>query len=472
MMLHNGQTMSGTKRCTRMRPTASEFTDISIINNILGRISEIQRKYRVNFVNSQNDNRLSEFLRYTIVKRTHRERDNMDKLAKAIIDEAQNLSETIIADRRRLHSCPETGTDLPKTTEYVKSRLAEMGYEPHEICKNGVTATICGNDSGKCVLLRADMDALKINEATDLDFKSDNGNMHACGHDMHAAMLLGAAKILSANRDKLNGTVKLVFQPDEEGFTGAKAMLEAGVLESPKPQIGFALHVNSGTPSGLVLCGRGTFMAGCTLFRIKIKGVGCHGAMPETGVDPINIAAHVYLSLQEITAREIGAKEPAVVTIGKFCSGDAPNIIPQEAVLEGTIRTFDRDVTAQILRRIEEIAKNTAAAFRGEAEVCEIASAPPLINNPELTNQMAEYAKELFGEKSVMLLDGGGMGSEDFASYTYELPCAYLLLGAGTAQENELYGKPMHNEKVVFNESILANGAALHAYCAIKWLEN
>lgn len=396
----------------------------------------------------------------------------MNTLAKSIINSAENIGDEIIADRRRLHSCPETGAKLPNTKEYVIKRLTDMGYKPREICESGIVAEISGKNSGKCVLLRADMDALKISEATALDFKSQNGNMHACGHDMHTAMLLGAAKILSDNKDRLNGTVKLVFQPDEEGFTGAKAMIKAGVLENPKPQIGFALHVNSGTPSGLVICGRGTFMAGCTLFRIKINGVGCHGAMPETGVDPINIAAHIYLALQEITAREIGAKNPAVVTIGKFCGGDAPNIIPQEVIMEGTIRTFDRDITAQILSRIEQIAKCTAEAFRGKAEICELASAPPLVNNPELTNQMAEYAKELFGDKSVILPDSGGMGSEDFASYTYELPCAYLLLGAGTSQENELYGKPMHNEKVVFNEDILAKGAALHAYCAMKWLED
>lgn len=395
----------------------------------------------------------------------------MNTLAKSIINSAENIGDEIIADRRHLHSCPETGAKLPNTKEYVIKRLTDMGYKPREICESGIVAEISGKNSGKCVLLRADMDALKISEATELDFKSQNGNMHACGHDMHTAMLLGAAKILSDNKDRLNGTVKLVFQPDEEGFTGAKAMIKAGVLENPKPQIGFALHVNSGTPSGLVICGRGTFMAGCTLFRIKINGVGCHGAMPETGVDPINIAAHIYLALQEITAREIGAKIPAVVTIGKFCGGDAPNIIPQEVIMEGTIRTFDRNITAQILSRIEQIAKYTAEAFRGKAEICELASAPPLVNNPELTNQMAQYAKELFGDDSVILPDSGGMGSEDFASYTYELPCAYLLLGAGTAQENELYGKPMHNEKVVFNEDILAKGAALHAYCAMKWLE-
>lgn len=185
-------------------------------------------------------------------------------------------------------------------------------------------------------------------------------------------------------------------------------MLKAGVLEAPEPQAAMALHVNSGTPSGLVLCGKGTFMAGCTLFRITVKGVGCHGAMPETGVDPINIAAHIYLALQEITARELPAKTPAIVTMGKFSAGHAPNIIPQEAVIEGTIRTFDRDVTALILRRIGEIADATARAFRGSASVEELESAPPLKNDEALTEQMARCAEMLFGEKSVYRLREGG----------------------------------------------------------------
>ena len=291
-----------------------------------------------------------------------------------------------------------------------------LGYEPREL-GGGVVAELTGEDMGRCILLRADMDALKVKEKTDLPFRSENGSMHACGHDMHAAMLLGAARLLKAHQSELKGTVKLVFQPDEEGFTGAKAMLKAGVLEAPKPQAAMALHVNSGTPSGLVLCGKGTFMAGCTLFRITVKGVGCHGAMPETGIDPINIAAHIYLALQEITARELPAKTPAIVTMGKFSAGHAPNIIPQEAVIEGTIRTFDRDVTALILRRIGEIADATARAFRGSVSVEELASAPPLKNDEALTEQMARCAEMLFGEKSVYRLREGGMGSEDFASY-------------------------------------------------------
>lgn len=390
--------------------------------------------------------------------------------ASAILTSVERLKSEIIADRRAIHQHPEVGSNLPITKKYVRRRLTEMGYEPTEICESGVVATITGADTGRCILLRADMDALKVRDRTELPFKSENCNMHACGHDMHTAMLLGAAALLREYQSELKGTVKLVFQPDEEGFTGAKAMLVSGVLEAPKPQAGLALHVNSGTPSGLVLCGRGTFMAGCTLFRVTVKGMGCHGAMPENGVDPLNIAAHIYLALQEITSREIAARSPVVVTIGKLSGGQAPNIIPQDAVLEGTIRTFDRELSARILERIGTIAAATAEAFRGSAAVEELSSAPPLVNNPKLVNRMADFASELFGERAVYRLDEGGMGSEDFASYTYELPCAYLLLGAGTEQENPLFGKPMHNEKVVFNEDILTRGAALHAYCALKWL--
>lgn len=394
----------------------------------------------------------------------------MQLSAQELLAAAQEIKQEILTDRRTIHQHPEVGTHLPVTKSYVIKRLVELGYKPQELCDSGIVATITGKDTGRCILLRADMDALNIQEQTDLDFKSENGAMHACGHDMHTAMLLGAAKLLRQYQAQLNGTVKLVFQPDEEGFTGAKSMLAAGVLNHPKPQVSMALHVNSGTPSGLVLCGRGTFMAGCTLFRIHIHGVGCHGAMPETGVDPLNITAHVYLSLQELISREIAAKQPAVVTIGHMQGGQAPNIIPQDAILEGTIRTFDRELTARIMQRIETIAQCTAQAFRGSAEVIELASAPPLVNDPDLVNAMGDLAQQLVGQKAVYRLDEGGMGSEDFASYTYELPCAYLLLGAGTPDENPLYGKPMHNEKVVFNEDILPLGAALHTWCALNWL--
>ena len=390
--------------------------------------------------------------------------------AEQVLASAERIREDIVRDRRTLHAAPEVGTDLPNTVAYVKKRLLEMGYQPRELA-GGVVAEITGTETGRCLLLRADMDALRITERTDLPFRAENGAMHACGHDMHAAMLLSAAALLKRHQSDLKGTVRLVFQPDEEGFTGAKSMLAAGVLkDAPSPKAALALHVNSGTPSGMVLCGRGTFMAGCTLFRVSVRGTGCHGAMPETGVDPINIAAHIYLSLQELTAREISAKEPAVVTVGRFQGGQAPNIIPEEAVLEGTIRTFDRELSARIMERIRVIAENTAAAFRGSAHLEEIASAPPLVNNPALMEQVAGWAEELAGKERVYRLDQGGMGSEDFASFTYELPCAYLLLGAGTPQEDPRYGKPMHNEAVVFNEDVLPTGAALHTLFALRML--
>lgn len=388
------------------------------------------------------------------------------------IKQAKLIKEDLLNYRRTIHSNPEVGDKLPKTKAFVMDKLREFGYEPIEICESGIVATIEGNKSSKTFLLRADMDALPMKEDANYDFKSNNGCMHSCGHDMHTAMLLGAAKLLKQNQDQIEGTVKLVFQPDEEGFTGAKKMIKAGVLENPKVNAAMAMHVHSGTPSNVVLYGLGTSIAGCNRFRIVVKGTGCHGAMPETGVDPINIAAHIYLSLQEITSREIPPTKPAVLTIGKFVGGDAPNIIPKEVIMEGTIRSLDKELGQFIFNRINDIVKSTAKMFRGEAELIELSSVPPLANDTNLAKELGSYVKDLVGEKGVVEFEGGGMGSEDFASYSYEVPSVYFMLGAGTKQENPLYGEPMHNNKVVFNEDIMVTGAAMHAYCAIKWLKN
>ena len=382
------------------------------------------------------------------------------------------MKEEIIGYRRTIHSNPEVGQELPKTKKYVMDKLVEFGYSPEEICESGIVATIKGNKPGKTFLLRADMDALPIAEKTSCDFKSTNGCMHACGHDMHTAMLLGAARLLKENQDEIEGTIKLVFQPDEEGFTGSKKMIKAGVLENPKVDAALAMHVHSGTPSNVVLCGLGTSIAGCNRFRIVVKGKGCHGAMPETGIDPINIAAHIYLAIQTILTREISATESAVVTIGKFVGGDVPNVIPEEVVMEGTIRSLDKEVGEFIFDRMNEIVTSTAKMLRGEAELIELSSVPPLANNDELAHELTGYMKDIVGEKAVVLFEQGGMGSEDFASYSYEVPSVYIMLGAGTKQENSLYGEAMHNEKVVFNEDILPTGAAIHAYSAIMWLKN
>ena len=374
--------------------------------------------------------------------------------------------------RRDIHRHPELSNQEVETTRRIREFLARDGLElcPIGALNGGFVRINAGKARTLC--MRADIDALPLTEHTGAPFSSvHEGVMHACGHDMHTAMLLGAARLLMQHRQELSGTVKLVFQPDEEGFTGAKAMLAAGVLQAPAPSEALALHVHSGTPSGTVLCGSGTFMAGCTLFRITVRGKGCHGAMPETGVDPIGIAAQIWLALQEITGRELPAKTPAVVTVGRFQAGQAPNIIPDEAVLEGTVRTFDRAVTAQIMERIRQLSEGIASAFRGSAQMEELASAPPLQNDPALTEDMAALAETLLGREKVFRLKEGGMGSEDFASYTYELPCAYLLLGAGSPQEDPRYGQPMHNPKVVFNEDVLPLGAALLTAGAMHRLE-
>ena len=218
-----------------------------------------------------------------------------------IMSHAQQIKEELLEIRRSLHSHPEVGSSLPYTKVFVSDKLRSFGYEPEEICESCIVAVLKGAKSGKTLMLRADMDALKIVEKADLPFAANNGCMHACGHDMHATMLLGAAKLLKEHQEEISGNIKFVFQPNEEGFEGAKAMLKAGVLESPKVDAAMALHVNSGTPSGLVLGGKGTSMAGCIFFRIKVKGTGCHGAMPDTGVDPINIAAHIHLSLRRLS---------------------------------------------------------------------------------------------------------------------------------------------------------------------------
>lgn len=389
-----------------------------------------------------------------------------------MMEQAIAIKDDIVSYRRVIHANPEVGTELPMTTKFVMDKLREFGYEPKEICESGVVATIEGPKPGKTFLLRADMDALPMEETTACDFKATNGCMHSCGHDMHTAMLLGAAKLLKQNQDEIEGTVKLVFQPDEEGFTGAKKMIEAGVLKNPDVDAAMAMHVNSGSPSNLVICGLGTSIGGCFRFRIVVKGTGCHGAMPETGIDPINIAHHIYSGLQTILVREIPAIKPAVITIGKFVGGDAPNIIPGEVVMEGTFRYLDKEMGDFVINRMNEIVTSTAKMYRGEAELIELSSVPPLTNNNDLAKELTGYMKDIVGERGVYLFEGGGMGSEDFASYSYEVPSLYIILGAGAKNESPEFGEPMHNTKVVFNEDILPTGAALHAHSAITWLKN
>ena len=391
---------------------------------------------------------------------------------KTLLKQAEQWKGEIINDRRTIHRFAEVGPCLPQTKTFVMEKLRELGYAPEEICESGIVTVLEGKPGGKTMLLRADMDALPIREKTEVEIPSETGGMHVCGHDMHAAMLLGAARLLMENRDRLEGTVKLVFQPDEEGLTGGRAMVEAGVLENPKAEGALAVHVHSGTPTGQVLCGSGACMAGASFFRITVNGVDCHGAMPETGVDPINIAAHIYFALQELIAREVCPTSAAAITIGKFMAGEAPNRIPHEVVMEGSARALEREVLERLCRRIGEVAEYTAKAFGGTAEVTTLSSVPPLNNDPAMVEELAGYVRELMPEQPPHIYSGGGMGSDDFAAFIQTIPGVYLLLGAGSAEEDERYGKPMHNERIFFNEEVLPLGAVIYAGCALNWLKN
>ena len=288
-----------------------------------------------------------------------------------IFQEAQSLKETIIAHRRYLHQIPELGLDLPKTSAYVEEQLHKLGYETQRIGSSGIVA-LAGKKEGKCFLLRADMDALPVQERAEIDFKSANENMHACGHDCHTAVLLGAAQLLKAHEDEIEGTVKLMFQPAEETMEGGIEMVEGGVLENPPVDAAMAGHVLTATPmpvGSLILMGSKTKMAAVDWFTVHIIGKGCHGAMPNTGVDPLNVMSHIYIALQTINSREIDPMDNLVLTIGKMQGGDVNNVIPNEAEMRGTIRTLSNETRAMVKSRMEAIVSSIGTAFGAEAYV-------------------------------------------------------------------------------------------------------
>ncbi len=387
-----------------------------------------------------------------------------------MLDEAKTLLDEMTRHRRYIHQNAELGDNLPLTTAYVMRELRAMGYEPREICKSGVSAV--AGTKGKAVLLRADMDALPVAEETDLPFKSVTGYMHACGHDMHAAMLLGAARLLKNHEAELPGRVTLMFQPAEEGPGGAGPMIEAGVLENPKVEAAFAAHVLGASPhfkNGGVICASGPYMASCDNYRITIRGKGGHGAMPYLTVDPINVGAHIVLALQTINARETNVQDPLVLTFGRFSAGSAPNVIPDTAILEYTLRTFDEDLRQHTLARIRAIMESTAAMFGASIEEEDLVSFPPLKNDPALAAETAESLRSLLGKDNVVMMSHKVMGSEDFSLISQLVPSCYMIVPA--IRPEAKYQMPQHHPKVDFEESSLAVGAAALARAAVEWLE-
>lgn len=380
---------------------------------------------------------------------------------------AKELEETMIADRRHLHANPEVGLELPETVQYVVDQLTAMGYQP-EVIGGGVTAMV--GKPGKTILLRADMDALPMEELSGVAFASKRDAAHTCGHDMHTSMLLGAARMLKENEGALNGTVKFMFQPAEEIFAGAKAMIEEGILENPRPDCAMSSHVFSGHHFDKVFVKEGPLLSSCNGFKITITGKGAHGAQPQNGIDPINIGVHIHLALQELIAREVDFNNGALLTFGQFVSGTAANIIPQTAVMQGTLRTFNEEIRGYLAERMQTIVKLTAEKFRGSAEVEIISDLPVLMNNPELTETFRTYLEDMDGD--FIKVEEGFMAtaSEDFAYIAREIPAVTVFFGASdTGSAEEMY--PMHHPKVKFDERVLHRGAAMYATVADKWLK-
>lgn len=385
-------------------------------------------------------------------------------------ERAMELKEETIANRRYMHAHAETGLDMPGTKAFVMEKLTEYGLEPRD-CGYGVTATL--GKGGKVILLRADMDALPMPEESGEPFACPTGTeAHACGHDFHAAMLLTAAKMLREKEDTLEGTVKFMFQPAEETFQGSKNMVGEGILENPKVDAALAYHVSPGkTPIGTYMYNdKDTMMYSVDGFKITVTGKGTHGAYPHSGVDPVNIGVHIHLALQELIARECNPTHSCVLTIGQFQAGTAANIIPQTAVLQGTIRTNKVEARELLVRRMKEVSEKTAEVFGGSAEIEMISEVPPLICNPELTDEIVGYMQEL-GIPGMTGCQGiSASASEDFAVIAEKVPSTFMYLSAGYPDERGEF--PAHHPKVRFNEEVCPVGAACLAHCAAQWLKN
>ena len=384
----------------------------------------------------------------------------------------------VVAHRRALHAIPELDRQLPETTGYVRRVLEGLSCKVFSPTEGSVCAYF---DQGRetTLALRADMDALPMKEESGLAFAAKGDAAHTCGHDMHTAMLLGAAKILKAHESELGGMVKLMFQPAEEIFEGSKDMIASGVLENPRPDAALMIHVAAGMPlpaGTVVVSAPGVSAPAADYFTIRVHGKGCHGSAPQNGIDPLTAAAHILIALQEIHARELSASDEAVLTIGTFHAGEAGNVIPDTATMGGTIRTYDEKTRAYLKERMTAIAKNVAEAFRASAEVSFGSGCPTLVNDKDLSEKVTGYLKDLLGANRAFTtaeLNGGkparGGGSEDFAYVSHEVPSLMLALAAGEPSKGYVY--PQHHPKVKFDESVLSTGAAVFVDCAIQYMK-
>lgn len=389
--------------------------------------------------------------------------------------ESNTITEEIISLRRRLHQVPEIGLELPETLKIVEEKLQSMGIPMERHKKSdSITAVIRGTGksgaSGKqAVLLRADMDALPVVEATDLPFASQTGTMHACGHDLHTAMLLGAAEVLTNNLDSLHGDVILMFQAGEEGYDGAKLMIEEGVLDAAGvPVVGaYALHVFSGGfPAGHFAVKSGPIMSASDRLTVTVNGKGGHGSTPHTGVDPIVIAAEMIVGLQTMVTRRFDIFDPVVLTVTQVSGGQASSVLPENATFQATVRSFSEASQQQLETGCQRLLAGIAAAHGATADVEYEKMYPVTVNDERETERVLTAARDLFGEDSIEELSNSLTASEDFSRILAEVPGAFIALGATLASLNPKDAPFNHSAEAVFDESCLARGTALLAELA------
>jgi len=384
---------------------------------------------------------------------------------------AQSIEQEIIGFRRDLHQIPEIGYELPKTAAYVEQKLREFGIESVRtgICGYGITADIVGNPSGKTIALRADMDALPVSEETGCDYASAHeGVMHACGHDGHTAMLLGAAKLLWEQRAQLNGTVRLIFQPAEEGYVpgGAYDMIDAGVLEGVDAI--YAIHLSPTEAAGTIAFNMGTAMSGMNSFTLELIGKGGHGSMPHKCIDAITLSAQVINNIQYIVSRQSDPLEPLVITIGTIQGGTRWNIICDSVTVNGTMRSYNPQVRERALKDLENCIRcacdNVGATYKLKVDMV----VPPLINHRSATELLKTTLEASLGKDKVKIMDKPSQVSEDFAYYLYQVPGAIMWLGCCAGEDT---GYALHHPKFNMDESVLKTGVTALMTIADRFLD-
>lgn len=380
---------------------------------------------------------------------------------------AHKYESYIIEQRRHFHMHPELSLEEFETTNYIARELDQMGIPYIRPTATGLIGTIEGNGPGKCVGLRADIDALNVTQKNEVDYKSKtDGKMHACGHDSHAAMLLGAAKVLQECKADFSGKVKLIFQPAEEVAAGAKLLIEAGDWFEEVDNI-FGAHIWANMPSGTVSVEAGGRMAAADWFDIKVTGKSGHGSMPNQGVDAVVVASAIVMNLQTLVSRETSPLDPLVVSVGQIKAGTRFNVIAGEAFLDGTNRYFSKDIASTIEASMKRIVEGTAALYRATAELDYRKVTPPLINEEHSSALARTAALKIYNEEAI-ILERATTGGEDFAYFIQDKPGCFAFIGCANAEIGTDF--PHHHECFNVDESVLADGSALYAQYALDFL--